>query len=183
MTHFPSITPGASVLDVVARFHGAVGPMMQIFAAAMDGPSELSSGERELLATYTSALNRCTYCTRSHAGAALAHGIDEALVARVIEGDLSSLRPNLAPVFSLARRASLSPHEVAPADISAVIAAGWTEQTALDTLFVVSVFAFINRVASASGLTLTEHQGREVGKFIATRGYAAAGRRFTSAAE
>src|ERR1700749_4276165 len=59
-------------------------PLNELVEVLLRGPSTLSPGERELIATYVSYLNDCYYCQTIHGAIAAAHlNGDEALVKRV----------------------------------------------------------------------------------------------------
>ena len=47
-------------------------PISELAEVLLRGPSELTRGERELIAAYVSALNECRYCTASHSATAAA---------------------------------------------------------------------------------------------------------------
>jgi len=47
-------------------------PLCELAEVLLRGPSTLTRGERELIASYVSSLNDCSYCTNSHAAFAAA---------------------------------------------------------------------------------------------------------------
>ena len=51
----------ANILKVLSRSPSALQTMMQTYMACMFGPSELSRGQREMLATVVSSRNACFY--------------------------------------------------------------------------------------------------------------------------
>jgi AhpD family alkylhydroperoxidase len=63
------------------------------------GPNTLSSGEREIIATFTSSRNDCHFCQTSH-GAAAAHHLGEA----------SELAGNLALIAGIKRDFESGPY-------------------------------------------------------------------------
>ena len=58
----------------------------------MRGPSPLSIAERELIGTYVSGLNACSYCFDAHAATAKAMGFSEDVTIAVLDD------PNTAPI-------------------------------------------------------------------------------------
>src|SRR5580698_1547663 len=59
-------------------------PLNELVEILLCGPSTLTPGERELIATYVSSLNDCYYCQTIHGAIAAAHlNGDEDLVKRV----------------------------------------------------------------------------------------------------
>lgn len=63
---------------------GNCAPFNDLVEALLYGPSSLSPGERELIATYVCSLNDCHYCQSIHGAIAAAHlDGNEELVRRV----------------------------------------------------------------------------------------------------
>jgi AhpD family alkylhydroperoxidase len=70
-------------------------PINQLVNLLLQGPSSLTKGEREMIATRVSTLNECKYCSSIHGAVARAHlGADAPLVAQVAHD------PDSAPVSS-----------------------------------------------------------------------------------
>ena len=59
----------------------------------LHGPSNLTPGERELIASYVSNLNNCEYCHESHGASANYHLNDEGQAVNLVKVD-----PAMAPV-------------------------------------------------------------------------------------
>ena len=58
---------------------------MKFHDHALRGESELTVGEREMIAAYVSALNSCGFCHGTHAAVAELHGIEATLLEKLIE--------------------------------------------------------------------------------------------------
>ena len=68
-------------------------PINQLVNVLLQGPSSLTKGEREMIATRVSTLNECKFCSSIHGAVARAHlGPDASLVAQVAHD------PESAPV-------------------------------------------------------------------------------------
>src|SRR5271169_2880071 len=65
--NLPGITAGFAFRPETAK------PMRELAEVLLRGPSTLTSGERELIATYVSSQNDCYFCQTSHGAAAAAH--------------------------------------------------------------------------------------------------------------
>ena len=65
--NLPGITAGFAFRPETAK------PMRELAEILLRGPSTLTSGERELIATYVSSRNDCYFCQTSHGAAAAAH--------------------------------------------------------------------------------------------------------------
>src|ERR1700734_4492740 len=63
----PGISSGFAFRPETAK------PMRELAHVLLHGPSTLTPGERELIATYVSSRNDCYFCQTSHGAAAAAH--------------------------------------------------------------------------------------------------------------
>ena len=63
----PGISSGFAFRPETAK------PMRELAHVLLHGPSTLTPGERELIATYVSSQNDCYFCQTSHGAAAAAH--------------------------------------------------------------------------------------------------------------
>ena len=79
-------------------------PMRMLAEVLLRGPSTLARGERELIATYVSSRNGCSFCTASHAACAsvqLPQGM--ALTDQVrADPETASVTPKLAALLRIA---------------------------------------------------------------------------------
>src|ERR671911_2999901 len=83
---FPSLGPAATVPDIMRLSPEAGRPLFEMHEAVMRGPSALTPGQRELIATYVSGLNGCRYCYGVHAETTKAYGVvPSAAVDRLME--------------------------------------------------------------------------------------------------
>ena len=81
----PGISSGFAFRPETAK------PMRELAHVLLHGPSTLTGGERELIATYVSSQNDCYFCQTSHGAAAAAHlGEDSGLVDKVKRDFLQS---------------------------------------------------------------------------------------------
>ena len=84
MPFLPSLPDPAHLSDLYARFPDNVQPLMVYTDGLLRGEGELNVGERELIATYVSALNACTFCAGAHRAYAEVFGIDAGLIDALI---------------------------------------------------------------------------------------------------
>src|ERR1700678_2893354 len=77
----PEGLPG--ILGPMALRPETAKPLNELADVLLHGPSSLSPGERELIATYVSARNDCRYCQTIHGAVAAHHLGSEALIAQV----------------------------------------------------------------------------------------------------
>jgi len=173
MPFLDSLPEGTAVADLYRRDLDLYRPWIRMGERVLSGPSPLSAGERELIATFVSALNGCEYCVASHLPNLDAHGIDPAIVgALVADIDSAPVREPLKPLFRLCRRLTLAPARVAREDIDAVLAAGWDERALDSAIAVVCRFSYLNRLVQAYGLDPPdESTARATAAELVRRGY------------
>jgi uncharacterized peroxidase-related enzyme len=148
----------------------AVG-IVHYYESVMRGPSPLSAAERELIYSYCSHLNGCEYAYTSHSVCATALGIDPAVFRAMKRGTQLPIRPQLKPILRFARKLTLKPSTIAPADARRIYAAGWPEQALIDTIVVTSLTAWINRVLNGFCAKVPASKGRAAGRALAEGGY------------
>jgi uncharacterized peroxidase-related enzyme len=118
------------------------------------GPSPLPVAERELIAAYVSGLNACGYCHGVHAATARAFGVSEGTLAALLaDVDSAPVAGRLKPLLEYARKLTVTPAKVTPADAEVVLAAGWDEQALHDAVAVCALFNMMNRLADGLGIT------------------------------
>jgi AhpD family alkylhydroperoxidase len=92
--------PDRAVLrDVFAAFPNTSRPLLDYHQALLRGPSPFSVAERELIAAYVSGLNACDYCHGVHSATAQAFGLDEGLVAALLDVDAAPIDARMRPVL------------------------------------------------------------------------------------
>lgn len=114
----------------------------------------LTWATKELLATYVSAVNRCSYCTTSHACFLEFKDDRTAVVAALGRGDLAAapVTPAERALLAFAGRLTQASHQIDDADVQSLRDAGWSEPQIAETVYVVAMFNLFNRVANAFGL-------------------------------
>jgi uncharacterized peroxidase-related enzyme len=143
--------------------------------ALMQGPSSLTSGERELIAAYVSSLNQCSYCARSHAESAKCLlGSDDAIVDQVLQDlDSASVSPKLRALLVIAGNVQKSGQLVTEEDIAKARAEGADDKAIHDTVLVAAAFCMFNRYVDGLDTDVPEDPAfyQEAGKLSVQRGY------------
>ncbi|NNF56786.1 MAG: carboxymuconolactone decarboxylase [Rhodothermaceae bacterium] len=141
---------------------GIVGPMLAhprtgrhiagLAEAVLRGPSSLTRVERELIATYVSCGNDCTFCTNLHAEVARhLMGEDRDRLADVLlavqQRSLESVEidAKLRALLTIAEKVRENGHLVAEDDIAQAREAGADDQAIHDTVLIAALFSMINR--------------------------------------
>lgn len=154
------------------------------YESVMRGPSPLSAGEREFIYSYCSALNLCHFAHTSHKAAAIGLGIDPKAFDH-LAGDLrdAPIAKKFKPIVKFARKLTLSPGLIEPSDADAIYAAGWSEKAIADTILVVSLTAWIDRVLNGFCAWSPDEQHRANGENLAKHGYLPVARQVTASLE
>src|SRR5918995_2065989 len=108
--HLTSLRDDALLSDVFRRFPDHAAPLSDYVQRLMRGPSPLSVAQRELIGAYVSGLNASGYCQGVHTAIAASQGIEEQLVAALVD-DLATapVGERMRPVLALARTLTLTP--------------------------------------------------------------------------
>ena len=133
-------------------FPGIRGPMMfrpetakplnELVDVLLRGPSTLSPGERELIATYVSARNDCTYCQTIHGAIAAYHlAGNEELVQRVkLDFEQAGISEKLKALLAIAGKVQLGGKNVTSEEVDRALGLGATDLEIHDTLLIASMF-------------------------------------------
>ncbi len=147
-THDDNTGPGAvfSTYPEIYRHWAEMGHLL------INGPSPLSSGEREMIQAFVAGLIECNYALVAHTAAAVACGIDEGVVGSLLDAiDTAPVADKLKPLLSLVRKLTLTPQQVAQADIDAVLAAGWGDKGLHDAIALTARMTFMSRIIFGHG--------------------------------
>jgi uncharacterized peroxidase-related enzyme len=147
--------------------------------AVMREPGPLSPALRELIAAYTSGLNRCAFCTKAHIGFAAAllekeRGINGEEFARAVVHDpeTSALDDKEKTLFRFAKKVNHGAQEITAEDMQPMYVAGWDDETIFYVITICALFNFYNRWVGASGVhVLSDEAHRLAGKRSAETGY------------
>src|SRR5580658_1726734 len=138
-------------------FPGIRGPMMfrpetakplnELVDVLLRGPHTLSPAERELIATYVSARNDCSYCQTIHGAIAAHHlGGDEELVQCVkLNFEEAEISAKLKALLAIAGKVQLGGKNVTAEDVEHARALGATELEIHDTVLIAAMFCMCNR--------------------------------------
>lgn len=147
-------------------------PMKAFTHEAMRGSSEWSVGDRELMATFISKINECSFCIGAHTATSTKAYGDEAKVASVLS-DLDTapieepLRATLRMLGKLTREQTVDED-----DMQVVLAAGVSPKQIEDAIAVCFAFNTTNRLADAFGFYIPGPKAFEAGaKFLLKHGY------------
>ena len=173
MAYLQSLPERAVLRDVFAAFPHTSRPLLDYHQALLRGPSPFSVAERELLAAYVSGLNACGYCHGVHSATARAFGVDEGLVAGLLDDvDAAPVDQRMRPVLAYVGKLTRTPSRMTAADAEAVFAAGWDERALHDAVSVCALFNLMNRLVEGLGIEAGEDYFRVAAERLASQGYA-----------
>jgi uncharacterized peroxidase-related enzyme len=150
-------------------------PMRELAHVLLHGPSTLTGGERELIATYVSSQNDCYFCQTSHGAAAAAHlGKDAGLVDKIKRDFLQSpVSDKLKALLVIAGQVQKSGKQVTAESVEAARRQGATDLEIHDTVLIAAAFCMYNRYVD--GLATWQPQDpamySSIGEHLATHGY------------
>ncbi len=174
MTNFNYSRNFKGVADVFLRAPKVYKPLLDFLENVMIGESELSKAEREIIAAHVSRINGCQFCVEAHRATLIALGVHEVTVATLEMGpNIEGVSEQLKDLLVFSEKLTRTPAEITIADIDALKKAGISEQTIEDTVNVVSLFNYVNRLVDAFGVQGSPEYFKIVGSSLAKNGYAA----------
>lgn len=140
--------------------------------------STLTVGERELIAAYSSKVNECQFCYRSHKSCAEETG-DRFAVRDVLEkGQLTAVSMKMESLLKVAHWVTILNRADLPQAIEEAKEVGATDQEIHDTVAIAAFFNMCNRYVDGLGTTFVPGEEIDGGKSLAKYGYLMTIRRF-----
>jgi uncharacterized peroxidase-related enzyme len=152
-------------------------PLLALAEELLRGPNSLTSGEREMIATFVSARNDCYFCQTSHRAAAAHHlgGNYELVDAVRADYQNAPVGPKLKALLTIAGKVQESGRNVTTDDVAAARNEGATDREIHDTVLIAAAFCMYNRyvdgLATFTSVDATLYD--EMGARMATQGYGA----------
>jgi uncharacterized peroxidase-related enzyme len=155
-------------------------PLLELAEVLLRGPNTLSSAEREMIATYVSSRNDCTFCQLSHGAAAAEHlGGNYDLIDRIkLNFETAAISPKLKALLAIAGKVQKGGKQVTAEDIARAREQGATDKEIHDTVLIAAAFSMYNRYVDGLATPQPGDPGayREMGKMLAHEGYVRANR-------
>jgi uncharacterized peroxidase-related enzyme len=125
-------------------------PLLELAEVLLRGDNTLTRGERELIVTLVSALNRCEWSRRAHGAFAAAQLEGGRPLVEHVCRDLDSapIPEKLRALLRLAVAVTQSGKAVTPAHITAARQHGATDEEIHDTVLIAAAFCMFNRYVS-----------------------------------
>ena len=122
-------------------------PLYELAQMLLRHDSPLSTGERELIAAYVSALNSCTFCTCSHAAAAryLFQDAPETVDSALRDYQQAPISEKLKALLAIAGKVQADARTVTGEDVARARQQGATDRDMHDTVLIAATFCMFNR--------------------------------------
>jgi uncharacterized peroxidase-related enzyme len=165
----PGITAGFAFRPETAK------PLRELAEVLLRGPNSLTSGEREMIATFVSSRNDCHFCQASHRAAA-AHHLEGnyGLVDAVRDNyQAAPVSPKLKTLLTIAGKVQEGGKNVTTGDVDRARAEGATDQEIHDAVLIAAAFSMFNRYVDGLA-TMTPNDPDaydQMGQRMATQGY------------
>jgi uncharacterized peroxidase-related enzyme len=153
-------------------------PLNELVEVLLRGPSTLTRGERELIATYVSAQNDCYYCQTVHGAIAAAQLNDNEELVRSVKRDFlhADVSEKMKALLEIAGKVQRGGKNVKSDDVERARRLGATDLEIHDTVLIAAAFCMYNRYVD--GLATWQPEDTEMyrqrGKLVARNGYVAA---------
>jgi uncharacterized peroxidase-related enzyme len=139
----------------------------------MHEDAPISAALRELIAAYTSSLNRCEFCMKAHAAVAAQLYGDDALVWSAIRDlEQADLPEKDKTILRFVRKVTLESGSIDESDVATLHAAGWDDTSIFYAIATSALFNFYNRFVSANGVKpVSDAAFRRLAARMAQKGY------------
>jgi uncharacterized peroxidase-related enzyme len=165
----PGISSGFAFRPETAK------PMRELAHILLHGPSTLTPGERELIATFVSTRNDCYFCQTSHGAAAAAHLGNDSKLIEEVQHDFfrAKISDKLKALLVIAGQVQQGGKNVTAESVEQARLHGATDLEIHDTVLIAAAFCMYNRYVDG----LATWQPRDpamyasMGEHLATHGY------------
>jgi uncharacterized peroxidase-related enzyme len=121
-------------------------PIRELTQTLLRGPSTLTMGERELIATVVSHRNACRFCAAAHTAAAdLLFGEPHTVEAVKHDIDEAPVSPKMKALLRIAAKVQDNGRAVSNEDVAAARAEGASDVELHDTVLIAALFSLYNR--------------------------------------
>jgi uncharacterized peroxidase-related enzyme len=160
MPHIPLEAHLPGITGLLEYRKDSAQPIRELTQFLLRGPSTLTEGERELIATVVSNGNNCTFCTTAHTAAAdLLLGETE--TTQKIKEDITTapVTPKMKALLAIAALVRESGKSVTPEAIARAKQEGATDIEIHDTVLIAALFCLYNRYVDGLATALPADAG------------------------
>jgi uncharacterized peroxidase-related enzyme len=147
MPHIPLNPDDAGITSLFSYSPATAEPLCALAEVLLRGPSGLTRGERELIATYVSSLNSCNFCTSSHAAFAAAQLPEGMALVDEVRTDAAAapVSQKMKALLAIAASVQRGGRNVTTEQVEAARAAGATDADIHDSVLIAAAFCMYNR--------------------------------------
>jgi uncharacterized peroxidase-related enzyme len=158
MPHIPLEEHLPGITGLLEYRKDSAQPIRELTQVLLRGPSTLTEGERELIATIVSHGNECKFCTTAHTAAA-DKLLGECDTTQAIKQNIetSSLGEKMKALLVIAKLVQQSGKNVTPESIQRAKNAGATDIEIHDTVLIAALFCLYNRYVDGMGTRLPDN--------------------------
>jgi uncharacterized peroxidase-related enzyme len=145
--HIPLDSDEAGIRSLFSFSPATARPLSELAEVLLRGPSTLTRGERELIASYVSSLNSCHYCTSSHSAFAAAQLPEGMPLVQQVRADVQAAQVSdkMKALLAIAAAVQEGGLKVTPEHVEAARTAGATDAEIHDTVLIAAAFCMYNR--------------------------------------
>jgi uncharacterized peroxidase-related enzyme len=157
MPHIPLEEHLPGITGLLEYRKDSAQPIRELTQFLLRGPSTLSEGERELVATIVSHGNECKFCTTAHTAAA-DRLLGESETSAAIKQDIESapVSEKMKALLQIAKLVGQSGRAVTPRAIERAKNAGATDIEIHDTVLIAALFCLYNRYVDGMATRLPD---------------------------
>lgn len=147
---FTSLSDTSTIVDVFMQRPSKYMMLLSFAQEVLREDSFLDKKDRELIATFTSSLNNCKYCTGSHKAFTKSLGVPEKEIDLVTSDNYLGHR--LESILNYVKKLTISPSLITKKDAQNVYDAGFSEEELKDAIAVCAAFNLFNRIVEGHGI-------------------------------
>ena len=174
MPHIPLEEHLPGITGLLEYRKDSAQPIRELTQVLLRGPSTLTEGERELIATIVSHYNECRFCTTAHTAAAdrlLGQCDTTAQIKNNIE--TASISEKMKALLTIAKQVQQSGKNVTPESVLRAKNAGASDIEIHDTVLIAALFCLYNRYVDGMATRLPDSSEYyvQLAQRLATNGY------------
>ena len=147
---FESLKETSTIVDVFMQRPSKYMMLLSFAQEILREDSFLSKQDRELIATFTSNLNGCKFCTGSHKVFTISVGFPEEEIDLILSNNYSGHR--LESILDYVKKLTITPSLITKNDAQKVFNAGFSEDELKDAIAVCAAFNLFNRIVEGHGI-------------------------------
>lgn len=160
------------ILGLFEKYPQTATTLKNLAQDILRGPGILEPSEREMIAVFTSAKNRCGFCSQSHGAIAQTLGVDRDIVDGLMRAEISPTLPERMRCFLTVADYTTENRYLPLGLLAMAEKLGITEEQVYDTVLIAAMFCMFNRyVELLSRYPSDPEFYKAIGEQIASSGY------------